>query len=37
MYVRRGRANLSPARFEPPPGRQGQGDFGSFTLPWGRR
>ena len=24
-------------RFEPPPGRQGQVDFGTFTLPWGRR
>ena len=25
------------ARFETPPGRQGQVDFGTFTLPWGRR
>ena len=24
-------------RFETPPGRQGQVDFGSFRLPWGRR
>ena len=24
-------------RFETPPGRQGQVDFGTFTLPWGRR
>ena len=24
-------------RFETPPGRQGQVDFGNFTLPWGRR
>ena len=24
-------------RFETPPGRQGQVDFGSFNLPWGRR
>ena len=24
-------------RFETPAGRQGQVDFGTFTLPWGRR
>ncbi len=24
-------------RFETPPGKQGQVDFGTFTLPWGRR
>ena len=24
-------------RFETPPGRQGQVDFGTFRLPWGRR
>ena len=24
-------------RYETPPGRQGQVDFGTFTLPWGRR
>ena len=24
-------------RFETPPGHQGQVDFGTFTLPWGRR
>jgi len=26
-----------PVRFETPPGHQGQVDFGTFTLPWGRR
>ena len=26
-----------PVRFETPPGRQGQVDFGSFRFPWGRR
>ncbi len=26
-----------PVRFETPAGRQGQVDFGTFTLPWGRR
>ena len=27
----------APVRFETPPGHQGQVDFGTFTLPWGRR
>ncbi len=39
-YVRetRPRAPVEPViRFETPAGRQGQVDFGSFTLPWGRR
>ena len=27
----------APVRFETPAGRQGQVDFGTFTLPWGRR
>ena len=27
----------SVVRFETPAGRQGQVDFGTFTLPWGRR
>ena len=27
----------APARFETPAGHQGQVDFGTFTLPWGRR
>ena len=27
----------APARFETPAGRQGQVDFGTFRLPWGRR
>ena len=39
-YVResRPRAPSEPAvRFETPAGRQGQVDFGTFTLPWGRR
>ena len=39
-YVRtvRPRDPAEPAnRFETPPGRQCQVDFGSFTLPWGRR
>ena len=38
-YVRtvRPRDPVEPAnRFETPPGRQGQVDFGTFTLPWGR-
>ena len=34
----RPRAPSEPAvRFETPAGRQGQVDFGTFTLPWGRR
>ena len=34
----RPRAPVEPTvRFETPPGRQGQVDFGTFTLPWGRR
>ena len=34
----RPRDRAAPAvRFETPPGRQGQVDFGTFTLPWGRR
>ena len=34
----RPREPAEPAvRFETPPGRQGQVDFGTFTLPWGRR
>ena len=39
-YVReaRPREPAEPAvRFETPPGRQGQVDFGTFALPWGRR
>ena len=39
-YVRevRPREPADPVvRFETPPGRQGQVDFGTFTLPWGRR
>ena len=39
-YVRvaRPRAPIEPTvRFETPAGRQGQVDFGTFTLPWGRR
>ena len=39
-YVREVRPGepLDPAvRFETPPGRQGQVDFGSFRLPWGHR
>ena len=39
-YVRetRPREPVEPViRFETPAGRQGQVDFGSFTLPWGRR
>ena len=39
-YVREVRPGepLDPVvRFETPPGRQGQVDFGSFKLPWGRR
>jgi transposase len=39
-YVRQVRphAPLEPAvRFETPPGFQGQVDFGTFQLPWGRR
>ncbi|MDE0345243.1 MAG: helix-turn-helix domain-containing protein, partial [Boseongicola sp.] len=38
-YVRvaRPRARVEPTvRFETPAGRQGQMDFGTFTLPWGR-
>ena len=27
----------APVRFETPAGRQGQVEFGTFTLPWGRR
>ncbi len=34
----RPREVVEPApRFETPPGHQGQVDFGTFTLPWGRR
>ena len=39
-YVReaRPREPVEPVeRFETPPGHQGQVDFGTFTLPWGRR
>jgi hypothetical protein len=39
-YVRRVRphAPVDPVvRFETPPGYQGQVDFGTFQLPWGRR
>ena len=39
-YVRqvRPRPPVAPVvRFETPPGYQGQVDFGTFTLPWGRR
>ena len=39
-YVREARPGEpdEPAvRFETPPGHQGQVDFGTFTLPWGRR
>ena len=39
-YVRRVRPRdpVEPVvRYETPPGRQGQVDFGTFTLPWGRR
>jgi len=39
-YVRqvRPRPPVQPVvRFETPPGYQGQVDFGTFTLPWGRR
>ena len=39
-YVRavRPRDPVEPVvRYETPPGRQGQVDFGTFTLPWGRR
>ena len=39
-YVRKARPRdpVEPLqRFETPPGRQGQVDFGTFTLPWGRR
>ena len=39
-YVRsvRARPATEPVvRFETPAGRQGQVDFGTFTLPWGRR
>ena len=40
LYVRtaRPREPVEPVvRFETPAGRQGQVDFGTFTLPWGRR
>ena len=40
QYVRTVRpreAVEAPARFETPAGRQGQVDFGTFRLPWGRR
>ena len=39
-YVRATRPRepvVSLVRFETPAGRQGQVDFGTFTLPWGRR
>ena len=39
-YVRETRPRESleePVRFETPPGRQGQVDFGTFRFPWGRR
>ena len=39
-YVRKARPRdpVEPLqRLETPPGRQGQVDFGTFTLPWGRR
>ena len=39
-YVRRVRPRdpVEPVvRYETPPGHQGQVDFGTFTLPWGRR
>ena len=39
-YVREARPREpveSVERFETPPGHQGQVDFGTFTLPWGRR
>ena len=39
-YVRAARPREpveAPVRFETPAGRQGQVDFGTFTLPWGRR
>lgn len=35
--VRPRRAAEPVVRFETPAGRQGQVDFGTFTLPWGRR
>ena len=38
VYEVRPRDPVEPTiRFETPPGRQGQVDFGTFTLPWGRR
>ena len=40
IYVRATRPREpvdAPVRFETPAGRQGQVDFGTFTLPWGRR
>ena len=38
VHTVRPRDPAEPAhRFETPPGRQGQVDFGTFTLPWGRR
>ncbi len=39
-YVREARPREpveEPVRFETPPGRQGQVDFGTFRFPWGRR
>ncbi|MDE0489454.1 MAG: IS21 family transposase [Gammaproteobacteria bacterium] len=39
-YVREARPREpveEPVRFETPPGRQGQVDFGAFRFPWGRR
>ena len=36
-YVRETRPREPVVRFETPAGRQGQVDFGTFTLPWGRR
>ena len=36
-YVRGVRPREAVERFETPAGRQGQVDFGTFTLPWGRR
>ena len=37
IYVRATRPREPVVRFETPAGRQGQVDFGTFTLPWGRR
>ena len=36
-YVRATRPRDPVVRFETPAGHQGQVDFGTFTLPWGRR